>query len=58
VAGNVKEHGLRMIEADGPFTIHGDADIGRPLDDLLQAFVAQRRMKLLGEYKPSYRIVA
>jgi hypothetical protein len=58
VAGNVKEHGIRQIEANGPFNIHGDADIARPLDDLLQAFVAQRRMKLLGEYKPCYRIVA
>jgi predicted Rossmann-fold nucleotide-binding protein len=58
VAGNVKEQGIRLIEAEGPFTIHGDADIGKPLDELLRAFVAQRRMKLLGEYKPSYRIVA
>ncbi len=58
VAGNVKEHGLRLIESGGPFTIHGDPEIARPLDDLLQAFVAQRRMKLLGEYRPCYRIVA
>jgi len=58
VAGNVKEPGIRQIEAHGPFTIHGDADIGKPLDELLKAFVAQRRMKLLGEYKPCYRIVA
>ena len=58
VAGNVKEPGIRQIETRGPFEIHGDADIGKPLDELLQAFVAQRRMKLLGEYKPCYRIVA
>ena len=58
VAGNVKEQGIRQIETNGPFNIHGDADIGRPLDELLKAFVAQRRMKLLGEYKPCYRIVA
>jgi hypothetical protein len=58
VSGNVKEQGLRLIETGGPFTIHGDADIGGPLDELLRAFVAQRRMKLLGEYKPCYRIVA
>ena len=58
VAGNVKEPGIRQIEERGPFTIHGDAGIGKPLDELLQAFVAQRRMKLLGEYKPCYRIVA
>jgi hypothetical protein len=27
------------------------------MDDLLSAFVAQRRMKLQGEYKPCYRLV-
>jgi pyrimidine/purine-5'-nucleotide nucleosidase len=58
VAGNVKEQGIRQIEARGPFEIHGDADIGRPLDELLRAFAAQRRMKLAGEYRPCYRIVA
>jgi pyrimidine/purine-5'-nucleotide nucleosidase len=58
VAGNVKEQGIQQIETNGPFNIHGDADIGKPLDELLKAFVAQRRMKLLGEYKPCYRIVA
>jgi predicted Rossmann-fold nucleotide-binding protein len=58
VAGNVKEEGLRLIESNGPFTLHGDPDIGRPLDELLKAFVMQRRMKLLGEYRPCYRIIA
>ena len=58
VAGNVKEQGIRLIESGGPFTIHGDPDIGRPLDELLRAFIAQRRMKLVGEYRPCYRIVA
>ena len=28
------------------------------LDELLKAFVAQRRMKMSGEYKPCYRVVA
>jgi hypothetical protein len=27
------------------------------LDSLLQAFVAQRRMKIAGDYKPCYRVV-
>jgi len=58
VAGNVKEEGLRLIESNGPFSLHGDPDIGRPLDELLKAFVEQRRMKLLGEYRPCYRIIA
>ena len=58
VAGNIKEPGIRAVEAHGPFRIHGDAELLRPLDALLASFVAQRRMKLSGEYKPVYRIVA
>ncbi|KQY51150.1 nucleotide 5'-monophosphate nucleosidase PpnN [Lysobacter sp. Root494] len=58
VAGNVKEDGMRRIEERGPFEIHGDADIMHSLDALLRAFVEQRRMKIAGEYKPCYRVVA
>lgn len=58
VAGNVKEDGMRRIEQFGPFEIHGDADMMQSLDALLRAFVQQRRMKIAGEYKPCYRVVA
>jgi predicted Rossmann-fold nucleotide-binding protein len=58
VAGNVKEQGVRLIEEHGPFEIHGDRDLLKPLDELLASFVAQRRMKIAGDYKPCYRIVA
>ena len=58
VAGNVKEDGMRRIEAHGPFEIHGDPDIMQALDALLRAFVEQRRMKISGEYRPCYRVVA
>ncbi|MDE1897466.1 MAG: LOG family protein [Xanthomonadaceae bacterium] len=59
VAGNVKEDGMRAIEAHGPFVVDGDARIMRALDNLLQAFVAQQRMKLPGgnAYVPCYRVV-
>ena len=57
VAGNVKEHGIRLIEEHGPFEIHGDPDLLRPLDALLGAFARQRRMKLAGDYQPCYRVV-
>ena len=57
VAGNVKDEGLRRIEQQGPFQIHGDPDIMQALDALLRAFVAQSRMKMSGEYKPCYRVV-
>jgi pyrimidine/purine-5'-nucleotide nucleosidase len=58
VAGNVKEEGMRRIEAHGPFQIHGDRDMMESLDALLQAFVEQRRMKIAGEYRPCYEVVA
>jgi predicted Rossmann-fold nucleotide-binding protein len=58
VAGNVKEEGVQAIERHGPFDIDGDADIMRALDQLLQAFVVQHRMKLPGgvAYVPCYRV--
>jgi len=58
VAGNVKEEGVRAIEQYGPFDIDGEPDIMRALDELLQAFVVQHRMKLPGgaAYVPCYRV--
>ena len=56
VAGNVKEDGMRRIEAHGPFQIHGDTDMMQALDALLRAFVEQRRMKIAGEYRPCYDV--
>ncbi|MCG6965742.1 MAG: nucleotide 5'-monophosphate nucleosidase PpnN [Chromatiaceae bacterium] len=57
VAGNVKEHGIRAVEEFGPFEIHADKDMAAAMDDLLQGFVAQRRMKLEGEYTPCYTLL-
>lgn len=57
VAGNVKDEGVRAVEALGPFELHGDADVITPLDTLLASFVEQHRMKLPGKaYRPCYRI--
>ncbi len=59
VAGNVKEAGIRAIEENGLFELHGDARIMHPLDTLLTAFVEQQRMKLpTSTYNPCYRLVA
>jgi predicted Rossmann-fold nucleotide-binding protein len=58
VAGNVKEEGLRRVEQFGPYRIHGDPAMMQALDALLRAFVKQRRMKIAGEYRPCYKIVA
>lgn len=59
VTGNVKESGIQAIERLGPYELAGDPSIMRLLDELLAAFVAQRRMKLPGStYRPVYRLVA
>ncbi len=58
VAGNVKEEGVREIEAHGNYKITGDIEIMQPVDNLLKAFVEQKRMKLPGsDYVPCYEIV-
>lgn len=56
VAGNVKERAIKAIERHGPFELNGDPALMPLMNDLLAAFVAQRRMKLVGEYKPCYRL--
>jgi len=58
VAGNVKEDGLKAIEENGLFEIRGEKKIMQPLDDLLESFVQQGRMKLPGtKYTPCYKVV-
>ena len=53
VTGNVKEYGIQAIERLGPYELAGDPALMRLLDELLTAFVAQRRMSLPGSiYKP------
>ncbi|MBT8099987.1 MAG: LOG family protein [Gammaproteobacteria bacterium] len=57
VSGNVREDTAAVIEEKGPFEINGSARIMSLLDELLAAFVAQRRMKISGgAYEPCYRV--
>ena len=59
VTGNVKDYGIQAIERHGPYELAGDPAIMQLLDELLAAFVAQRRMRLPGTaYRPVYRLVA
>ncbi len=58
VWGNVKPEGLRAIETHGPFKVEGDPAILKQVDDLIRAFIDQRRMRLVGDYTPVYRIVS
>jgi predicted Rossmann-fold nucleotide-binding protein len=58
VAGNVKEEGICTIEKYGHFELHGDYDIMHPVDELLESFARQNRMKLPGrEYVPCYKVI-
>jgi len=59
VAGNVKPEGLKAVREHGKFEISGDNDIMVALDELLQAFVRDGRMKLPGgtAYEPCFRVL-
>ncbi len=57
VAGNVKDEGIRAISKHGPFILSGEPGLMELMDNLLEAFVAQGRMKLPGsKYIPCYQI--
>ncbi|TQV71819.1 LOG family protein [Exilibacterium tricleocarpae] len=57
VAGNVKAFGIEQIAEKGPYQLRGDPAIMAELEQLLQQFVQQRRMKLgAGEYHPCYEL--
>ncbi|MCF6300059.1 MAG: DUF3412 domain-containing protein, partial [Proteobacteria bacterium] len=58
VAGNVKEFGRKQIIEKGVFKINGDIKLMNKLDELLQSFIAQKRMKLPGShYTPVFEVV-
>lgn len=58
VAGNVKEFGVQQIKEKGVYQINGDKELMEKLDDLLQSFIAQKRMKLPGSvYTPVFEVV-
>ena len=57
VAGNVKEEGIKTVEANGPLKIRGDKKILKPLASLLESFAAMQRMKISSSgYEPCYEI--
>jgi predicted Rossmann-fold nucleotide-binding protein len=60
VAGNVREAGIRRVEEHGPFELRGERSVTSALDQLLNDFVAQGRMRFTDphEYVPCYRVVA
>lgn len=57
VAGNVKEEGIKAVEANGLLKIRGDKKILKPLASLLESFAAMKRMKISSTgYEPCYEI--
>jgi len=57
VSGNVREDTAAMIDEHGPFEISGSKKYMGLLDELLAAFVEQKRMKIsAGDYVPCYRV--
>ena len=58
VAGNVKAEGVALIEKHGPFKLNGDRELMDMMDNLLESFVAQQRMKIPGgePYVPCYEV--
>ncbi len=58
VCGNVKESGRIAIAQEGPYEIYGDLKIMHHLDELLEAFQNQGRMRPLESQGPeTYRVV-
>lgn len=58
VAGNVKEEGIRAVKKHGNYRITGSPQVMAAMDELLQSFVDEKRMKLPGKvYTPCYEIV-
>jgi hypothetical protein len=58
VAGNVKQFGIEQVRKYGPYCLQAEAELMAKLDNLLQSFVDQQRMKLPSSkgYVPCYKV--
>jgi predicted Rossmann-fold nucleotide-binding protein len=57
VAGNVKDFGVRAVEAHGPYQLHGSGALVQSLSDLLEGFVRDGRMKIdPTSYRPCFEM--
>lgn len=59
VAGNIKPDGVKAVREHGPFELNCDEAIVEKLDNLLNSFVKQHRMKLPSDigYIPCYKLI-
>lgn len=57
VAGNVKDFGVRAVEENGPYQLHGEGDVIDGLTQLLEDFVRDGRMKIdPTSYRPCFEL--
>ena len=57
VTGNVKDFGVRAIEKNGPYQLHGEHELVRGLAELLEGFVRDGRMKIdPASYRPCFEL--
>ncbi|MEL7043742.1 MAG: nucleotide 5'-monophosphate nucleosidase PpnN [Pseudomonadota bacterium] len=57
VAGNVKDFGVRAVEENGPYQLHGESEVIAGLSELLTNFVRDGRMKIDAKsYKPCFEL--
>ncbi|MFT4767870.1 MAG: putative Rossmann-fold nucleotide-binding protein [Glaciecola sp.] len=59
VAGNVKDFGVRAVEAHGPYQLHGEGEVIAGLASLLEGFVSDGRMKIdPSTYRPCFQVAS
>jgi predicted Rossmann-fold nucleotide-binding protein len=57
VAGNVKDFGVRQVEANGPYQLQGEGVVVEGLARLLEGFVRDGRMKIdPSDYRPCFEL--
>ncbi|MDJ0761386.1 MAG: nucleotide 5'-monophosphate nucleosidase PpnN [Myxococcota bacterium] len=57
VWGNVKPEGISAIAERGPLAIQGSRRAMDEIDGLIQSFIEQGRMRLVGKYAPVYKML-
>ncbi len=59
VTGNVKEVGIEAIDKYGPYQLSGDKELCDEIDNLLEEFIKQKRMKIIhADYRHCYEFIS
>lgn len=58
VAGNVKTFGREQVALHGPYQVNAHSELAKPLEQLLNKFIEQKRMAIIEHaYKPCYQLI-